>query len=60
MTCCERCSGVRRWTYQVDGDGDGIEFLVETGHLVDGGRTAETVVFAATGLGESVQQDRRV
>lgn len=53
MTCCGRCTGVDRWTYQVEGDGDGIEFLIETGHLVGGGRTAATVVFAASGVGEA-------
>ena len=50
---CERCSRVLRWSYAVDGDGDGIEYLVETGHLIDGGRMTSTVVFCAPGLHES-------
>lgn len=47
MSCCERCATVYRWNYELAGDGDGIEFLVETGHLVDGGRITSTVVFRA-------------
>jgi hypothetical protein len=53
MTCCTRCDAVDRWSYVLDGDGDGVEFLVETGHLVGGGRRTETVVFCAPGLRES-------
>lgn len=53
MTCCDRCGGVYRWTYELAGDGDGIEFLIETGHLIDGGRTTVEVVLTAPGLHES-------
>lgn len=59
MPCCGSCGGVDRWTYQVDGDGDGIEILIETGHLTGGGRTATTVVFAASGVGESASRGSR-
>lgn len=52
MTCCDRCSAVFRWSYELAGDGDGVEFLVETGHLIDGGRRTSTVMLAASGLRE--------
>jgi hypothetical protein len=39
--------------YEVTGDGDGVEFLVETALLIDGERATSTVVFAARGLRES-------
>ena len=51
--CCERCAAVYRWTYRLGGDGDGVEFLVEVGHLVDGGESTRTVVFVAPGVRES-------
>lgn len=53
MTCCERCGSVYRWSYELNGDGDGIEFLIEIGHRIDGGRTTSSVVFCAPGLHES-------
>jgi hypothetical protein len=52
MGCCDRCADVRRCSYEVTGDGDGVEFLIETAHLRDGGRRASTVVFCASGVGE--------
>ena len=52
MTCCERCAGVVRWSYELAGDGDGVEFLIETGRLLDGGRITATVMFCASGLRE--------
>jgi hypothetical protein len=52
MTGCDDCDGVRRRTYEVSGDGDGVEFLVETAHLIDGGRRSTSVIFHATGVGE--------
>ncbi len=54
MACgCDRCGGVYRWSYALDGDGDGVEFLVETALLIDGGRRTSTVVFCAPGIRES-------
>jgi hypothetical protein len=50
VVCCARCAAVDRWSYEVDGDGDGIEFLVETGHRRDSTPVTTTVVFAATGV----------
>jgi hypothetical protein len=50
--CCPWCGSVDRWTYELCGDGDGIEFLIETAHLVGGGETTTTVVYAAPGLNE--------
>ena len=51
--CCEGCDRAYRWTYELCGDGDGIEFLVETAHLIDGGRATSTVVFSALGVQEA-------
>ncbi len=51
--CCDWCDRAYRWTYKLDGDGDGIEFLVESAHLIDGGRATTTVVFSALGLQET-------
>ena len=47
MNCCDQCGDIDRWTYELDGDGDGVEFLVETGHLIGGSRVISTVVFRA-------------
>lgn len=47
MTCCEQCPRVLDRSYEVTGDGDGVEFLVETARLIDGGRRTSTVVFRA-------------
>ena len=49
MNCCESCSRTAGWTYVLDGDGDGIEFMVETAHLVGGGHAESTVVFVLSG-----------
>lgn len=49
MTCCERCAAVERWTYELCGDGDGIEFLVEVAQLADGRETTSTVVYRHVG-----------
>lgn len=46
MTCCARCEAVHRRTYELCGDGDGIEFLIETAHLFDGSRETSTIVFS--------------
>lgn len=51
-TCCDRCREAYRRTYEVSGDGDGIEFLTETALLIDGGRATTTVVLHAPGLRE--------
>jgi hypothetical protein len=48
MSCCSRCGAVYRWSYELCGDGDGIEFLIETAHLFDGERTTTTIVFSPT------------
>ena len=53
MPCCDRCADVYRWTYELSGDGDGIEFLTETAHLIDGRRATTTVVLTAPGLHET-------
>jgi hypothetical protein len=49
MTCCDRCASVARWTYELCGDGDGIEFLVEVAQLVDGRESTSTVVYRHAG-----------
>lgn len=49
MTCCERCAAVARLSYELDGDGDGVEFLVETAQLRDGCETTSTVVYRHLG-----------
>jgi hypothetical protein len=49
MSCCERCAAVERWTYELCGDGDGIEFLVEVAQLADGRETTSTVVYRHVG-----------
>jgi hypothetical protein len=49
MTCCERCAAVARLSYELDGDGDGVEFLVETAQLLDGCETTSTVVYRHLG-----------
>jgi hypothetical protein len=63
MSCCERCAGTHHRTYEVGGDGDGIEFLTEHDHLAGGEDITSTVVFCATGVGEAggggASSDRR-
>ena len=50
---CEWRERVYRLTYELDGDGDGIGFLVETAYLIDGGRATVAVDFSARGLRQS-------
>ena len=52
MTCCDRCAAVHRRSYELSGDGDGVEFLTEIAQLIDGCRLTSTVVFTAPGLRE--------
>ncbi len=53
MRCCDRCGSVLRWTYELDSDGDGVEFLIATAHRLDGSSTTVEVVLTAPGLHES-------
>ena len=52
MTCCDRCAAVYGRSYELSGDGDGVEFLTEIAQLVDGCLVASTVVFIAPGMRE--------
>jgi hypothetical protein len=46
MRCCERCASLRGWTYELNGDGDGVEFLDEIALLQDGSHRVTTVVLS--------------
>jgi hypothetical protein len=50
MACCDRCAGVHHRSYELSGDGDGIEFLTETDRLPDGTSVVSVVVFCASGI----------
>jgi hypothetical protein len=49
VPCCARCAAVARWSYELEGDGDGIEFLVETAQLLDGCESTSVVVYRHQG-----------
>jgi hypothetical protein len=49
VTCCDRCAAVASRTYELCGDGDGIEFLVEIAELADGREATSTVVYRHAG-----------
>jgi hypothetical protein len=44
MTCCTHCAETSGWTYELNGVGDGIEFLDEVALLRDGRHRVTTVV----------------
>lgn len=46
MPCCNSCADVRGWTYELNGDGDGIEFLDEIALLHDSTHRITTVVLS--------------
>lgn len=48
MACCDRCADTGAWTFEVNGDGDGIEFLDEIALLRNGTYRVTTVVFSRT------------
>ena len=49
MGCCDRCEDVSAFTYELCGDGDGVEFLVETARLHAGGSRESTVMLSLLG-----------
>ncbi len=51
VQCCNQCATVARLEYQVSGDGDGVEYLVETNHRFDGTAQQLSVVFVHPVLG---------
>jgi hypothetical protein len=45
VPCCDRCATVARLSYALGGDGDTVEFLVETAQLLDGCETTSSVLY---------------
>lgn len=45
MSCCDRCPSFIAWSFVLDGDGDGIEFLTQHSWTTTGLEEVTTVIY---------------